>query len=94
MIWIQNRSVDTAADFIVWAFRFCPYVGVHTCSIAQMPSNFDPNTYGHCAPVFPPPLPLGWTALLDPASGKPFYHNAALGTTSWDRPQLKNESTM
>jgi hypothetical protein len=32
----QNGGADTTADYIVWSFRFCPYVGVHTCSIARV----------------------------------------------------------
>jgi hypothetical protein len=33
-----------------------------------------------------PPLQAGWVAILDSASGKHYYHNAALNETTWDRP--------
>jgi hypothetical protein len=33
-----------------------------------------------------PPLPAGWSEHMDPASGQPYYFNAADGTTTWDRP--------
>lgn len=32
-------------------------------------------------------LPDGWAEHVDSSSGRPFYHKAATGETSWDRPQ-------
>lgn len=32
------------------------------------------------------PLPAGWSAHLDPATGATYYWNASLGATSWERP--------
>ncbi len=41
-------------------------------------------------PPPPPPagfaLPPGWSEQLDPASGNPYYHNAATGVTTWTKP--------
>lgn len=34
----------------------------------------------------PPPLPEGWTANTDPATGNQYYHSAATGETTWTRP--------
>ena len=31
-------------------------------------------------------LPEGWTELVDPTSGRPYYFRESDGTTSWDRP--------
>lgn len=40
------------------------------------------------AGVPPPPsgMPAGWTAALDPASGRTYYVNAATGASQWDPP--------
>ena len=42
----------------------------------------------------PSPLPPGWVAHVDPTSKKEYYHNAASGTTSWDRPDKAALSTI
>jgi len=43
------------------------------------------------APQPPPPrempLPDGWTAAMDPASGREYFYHAPTGQTSWTRPQ-------
>eukprot|EP00405_Crypthecodinium_cohnii_P013406 CAMPEP_0206434144 /NCGR_PEP_ID=MMETSP0324_2-20121206/8977_1 /ASSEMBLY_ACC=CAM_ASM_000836 /TAXON_ID=2866 /ORGANISM="Crypthecodinium cohnii, Strain Seligo" /LENGTH=338 /DNA_ID=CAMNT_0053900591 /DNA_START=172 /DNA_END=1188 /DNA_ORIENTATION=- len=31
-------------------------------------------------------LPPGWTEIMDPSSGKPYYYNAATSQTTWERP--------
>mmetsp|Transcript_8767 Transcript_8767/g.19452 ORF Transcript_8767/g.19452 Transcript_8767/m.19452 type:complete len:317 (-) Transcript_8767:47-997(-) len=31
-------------------------------------------------------LPPGWAEHLDPASGKPYFHNTSTGVTTWERP--------
>jgi len=32
-------------------------------------------------------LPSGWTEVMDPKTGKPYYYNALTGVTQWQRPQ-------
>jgi hypothetical protein len=38
------------------------------------------------APAPEPSLPHGWTAVIDPGSQKPFYHNSSTGESTWDKP--------
>ena len=33
----------------------------------------------------PQPLPPGWIAYRDPSTGDPYFHNASLNQTTWDR---------
>jgi len=40
------------------------------------------------APGGPPMLPAGWTAALDPASGRTYYSNAMTGATQWEPPAM------
>ena len=35
-----------------------------------------------------PPLPAGWNAVTDPASGDTYYENEQTGQTQWERPAL------
>ncbi|KAH8061546.1 RNA binding-protein [Aureococcus anophagefferens] len=43
------------------------------------------------APRPAPPLPPGWAATLDAASGRHYYHHAASGTVQWDAPAAPAE---
>jgi len=36
-----------------------------------------------------PALPSGWTLLLDPATGQPYYVNESTGATQWERPDAR-----
>lgn len=52
---------------------------------------FDPMTAnmpppGPPPPASQPPLPPGWSALQDPASGREYYVNHNTQTTQWERP--------
>jgi len=33
-------------------------------------------------------LPPGWVEVIDPSSGKPYYHNKAENCTTWDKPSM------
>jgi hypothetical protein len=37
-------------------------------------------------PPLPPPLPPGWCGVVDPDSGKTYYHHSASETATWDLP--------
>ena len=37
-------------------------------------------------------LPPGWTATVDPSSGKTYYANAGTGQTSWEFPTADSSS--
>ena len=47
------------------------------------------SLHGHASLALPP----GWIIHTDPTSKKEYYHNAASGTTSWDRPDKAALST-
>jgi len=38
-------------------------------------------------------LPLGWAAFTDQETGDEYYHHAASGETSWERPKHRNEKS-
>lgn len=40
------------------------------------------------------PLPAGWSAHLDPATGATYYWNASLGATSWERPSAAADTSI
>ena len=57
----------------------------------QQPYQQQQQPMGMQAQQFAPPqmasnLPQGWTEHADPASGNKYYHNIALGQTTWDKP--------
>merc|ERR1711907_532817 len=45
------------------------------------------------APPAAPPPSGGWIEHRDPNSGKPYWHNAATGATTWERPKNWQEYT-
>ena len=50
-------------------------------------SHYQPAPVGYQpAPIAMNALPMGWLEVLDPATGRPFYHNAITGVTQWTKP--------
>ncbi|KAJ1454812.1 hypothetical protein M885DRAFT_617666 [Pelagophyceae sp. CCMP2097] len=73
---------EAAADAAVSASGAPP----QETPLPEAPPPAAPLSAGPPPPPQLAPLPEGWAAVVDPASGATYYWNSSSGTTSWSRP--------